>query len=385
MAEQLNQLFDQLGQASRLLIEAELRPMQADRFQPTGFPDLGAALYKAPRTREDGKVEYVPMLLVESAQSMANRMEKVCWDEETNQIVAPLASPPLPHVIVDLGNGLQTNSLEEAHRLNSIYIIEHKPLEQIIAKAVKGAKGRPIDRAALAETIFKLDPNSLIHGVFFARSTLAGGRARFQRLLSGFIEAYKVEEAHSGGVKNEMIDPSGNDAYMRYAHLPGSKEEKLATKKALDSALNVPYPRRDFVAEKIVAYFNLDLATLRGYRLGDNANRLLMALSLYKVLKVLKEGLKLRTACDFDVVSVKATRPATVDLSDTEKLLADVTAALPKLIEECNFGDNPVTQIAAPPPTGKPRPKGKDETESASSPATEDADNDETTERSEEL
>ena len=57
----------------RLLMEAELKPIQGTRFQPTGFPDLGAAAYEAP-----GKVD---MVLVESAQSMANRMEAVCWDE----------------------------------------------------------------------------------------------------------------------------------------------------------------------------------------------------------------------------------------------------------------------------------------------------------------
>jgi len=42
----------------RLLIEVELRPVQGARFQPTGFPDLGAAVFDAP----DGR-----RLLVESA------------------------------------------------------------------------------------------------------------------------------------------------------------------------------------------------------------------------------------------------------------------------------------------------------------------------------
>ena len=30
---------------SRLLVEAPLKPVQGARFQPTGFPDLGAALF----------------------------------------------------------------------------------------------------------------------------------------------------------------------------------------------------------------------------------------------------------------------------------------------------------------------------------------------------
>ena len=32
-----------LDRASKLLSTAELRPVQGQRFQPTGFPDLGAA------------------------------------------------------------------------------------------------------------------------------------------------------------------------------------------------------------------------------------------------------------------------------------------------------------------------------------------------------
>jgi CRISPR-associated protein Csb1 len=59
-------MFEQLDSAPRLLMHADLKPVQGDRFQPTGFADLGAAVYERP----DG----TRMLLVESAQSMANRL-----------------------------------------------------------------------------------------------------------------------------------------------------------------------------------------------------------------------------------------------------------------------------------------------------------------------
>ncbi|WP_201789144.1 type I-U CRISPR-associated protein Cas7 [Scytonema hofmannii] len=62
--------FTKLQNESRLLIEAELIPLQGTRFQPTGFPDLDAATYTLP-----GK-EKTEMLLVESAQSVANRLEE---------------------------------------------------------------------------------------------------------------------------------------------------------------------------------------------------------------------------------------------------------------------------------------------------------------------
>lgn len=54
--------------SERVLMEADLAPLQGQRFQPTGFADLGAAVYTLP----DG----TRMLLVESVQSMANRLER---------------------------------------------------------------------------------------------------------------------------------------------------------------------------------------------------------------------------------------------------------------------------------------------------------------------
>src|ERR1700680_2939367 len=81
-----------LNDAPRLLIEAELKPVQGSRFQPTGFPNLGHAVYEAP----DGAGK---MILVESAQSMANRLEAVCWDKAANDWLAPLRGLPFVKVI----------------------------------------------------------------------------------------------------------------------------------------------------------------------------------------------------------------------------------------------------------------------------------------------
>jgi len=38
--------MEKLKGVPRLLLEVELQPVQGDRFQPTGFPDLGAAIYE---------------------------------------------------------------------------------------------------------------------------------------------------------------------------------------------------------------------------------------------------------------------------------------------------------------------------------------------------
>src|SRR5215510_11326584 len=102
-----------LEKVSRLLLTVQLKPVQGDRFQPTGFPSLGAATYQ---TREG------PKLLVESAQSMANRLETTCWDAPQNAPVQALKG--MSHVTVTRNGGFLTDSMLEAHRINSPYLLE---------------------------------------------------------------------------------------------------------------------------------------------------------------------------------------------------------------------------------------------------------------------
>src|ERR1017187_5682299 len=101
-----------LEEANRLLLTVRLRPAQGDRFQPTGFPSLGAATYQ---TRDGVK------LLVESAQSMANRLETTCWDEGAKAPVAALKG--ISHVTVKRKGEFLTDSMLEAHRINSPYLL----------------------------------------------------------------------------------------------------------------------------------------------------------------------------------------------------------------------------------------------------------------------
>src|SRR5690625_5074021 len=192
-----------LSSSPRLLLEAELQPIQGTRFQPTGFPDLGAATYEAP----DGRA----MLLVESAQSMANRLETVCWVQTADDWICPLRGLPVIKVLNKQGEPL-TNSVLEAHRLNSPYILEGKDrtvlelLKDELAAMEEGA----VDIRKLAATLLRLDTNAVLHGVFLAKKDLAGGRLRLPRALSAFIEAEEVRVAASGGVKNDHVNPSGD-------------------------------------------------------------------------------------------------------------------------------------------------------------------------------
>ncbi len=329
--------YDQLKDASRLLIEAKLKPLQGQRFQPTGFADLGPARYTLPDGTE--------MLLIESVQSVANRLEIACWDTAKDDLIKELSG--LPYIRVkNSNNGSLTNSVLEAHRINSPYILkgQDKSVFEKLKKDAAGMDAGPVDIRALAKLIFKYDPNAVIHGVFFAESELAGGRLRLPRLLSGFIEASDVRIAESGGVKNDRVNP-------------GKGDEGQSSKEGFG---NVPFHRSEFTAKEIKAYFNLDLALLRGYGLGDDANNFLISLSLFKVRQFLSTGLRLRTACDLDVEGqLTVTRPKSFTIAAETELLTECT----RLITKCKslFADPAITEVVWKAAKSKAKPKGENE------------------------
>jgi len=320
--------LDKLKDEARLLVECPLKPVQGTRFQPTGFPDLGAATYQL--------ADSTQMLLVESAQSMANRMEVVCWDEVKDDWAVPLKG--LPYIVVkDKAGKVLTNSVLEAHRLNSPYILEGKDKSffERLRKELDTMETGKVDLKLLAATLLKYDVNSLLHGVFLAKKELAGGRLRMPRALSGFVEASKVTVAPSGGVKRDDVNPSG-DAAKGFGH--------------------VPYHRDEYTGD-IKAYFNLDLAQVRGYGLGTDAENLLVALAMYKIRKMLRDGLRFRTACDLDTAgNVIVKRPEGFTMPD----LGELEKELPVLIQnvKSRFAEPPVTAVLYEEMPGK---KAKDE------------------------
>lgn len=301
-----------LDDAPRLLLQARLQPLQGTRFQPTGFPEIGAAQYDGP----DG----TPMLLVESAQSMANRLEAVCWDRVADDWVEPLKGLSVVRVKDKDGKPL-TNSVLEAHRINSPYILEgqDKAVFSMLKNQLADMEEGPVDLRKLARVLLALDVNALLHGAFLAKKDLAGGRLRLPRALSAFIEARGATVAASGGVKNDAVNPSGD------------------TSKGFG---NVPFSRDEFVSPEISAFFNLDLAQLHGYGLGDDVYRLLVALALFKIRAFLESGLRLRTACDLECTGVDVKRPSGFTLPTRD----DLKRTLPDLIARAQ-GDGGFQQL----------------------------------------
>lgn len=314
-----------LKTAPRLLITASLQPLLGTRFQPTGFADIGHAQYVS----ADG----IKMLIVESAQSTANHLETACLNDASRDWKPELQG--LPYVLVKKSDGsFLTSSLLEAHRLNSVYIkrSDQGRFHKTLIKELNYDDSAPIDQAKFAQTLLKYDVNSLIHGVFLES---IGGRLRLPRALTAFVDASNVSTAASGGVKDDNIDPS------KKLTLPPA-EKDVDTKSDDERRGNVPFHRDEFTGN-ITAFFNLDLAQIRGYGLGEAVENLLVALALYKIRALLDSPFRPRTACDLEVSGVTVKRPDGYTLPT----LAEISAALPGLIKAASsrFASPAVTTV----------------------------------------
>ncbi|HMO49259.1 MAG TPA: type I-U CRISPR-associated RAMP protein Csb1/Cas7u [Rubrivivax sp.] len=327
-----------LDNAPRLLFAIPLVPLQGQRFQPTGFPGLGAATFRSAAGDS---------LLVESAQSMANRLERTFWNEANNDVIE--AAKGISHVRVTRKDGtFLTDTILEAHRLNSPYLLKgsNKDFFNRLESELALRPG-PIDRRTLVAALLKLDVGSLLHGVFISNDKLAGGRLRLARALSAFIEADGVRVAASGGVKNDHVNPSGE------------------TKSGFG---NVPFARDEFTADRITLYVNLDLSQIRGYGLDAKANKLLIVMALFKLRALLDGSLRLRTACDLmpqsDQVIATAPAgfklPAAVDLKD-ELRQAVTDCAQWMEVNEATYGDEIKGKA-----DGDNKPDGDDEAQTSS-------------------
>lgn len=279
-------LVDELLRQDRVLISAELDLANGSFFQPTGFPDLGACIY----TDRAGQRR----CLVESEQSMANRLEAVCmkapgvWRE-------PLSGTlPVIHVR-DKKKRLLATNLTEPHRIASSYVLEGAIKDQwtdedttLEAKLEDrfGIDGKvwPLDeRDKLTQLVFALDPAAILHGFQFMQWEAVGLRAA--RLLHARLEATlegEAGEVHYGLVKVDGIEPD------RSSEKKSNKGQSIA-------------PKARYVPTSIQATFEIDVLALREKSLvtvrnGEGASdtapnwgaqRFLLALALWKIHRFL--------------------------------------------------------------------------------------------------
>lgn len=327
----------------RLTLQATLQPVAGvDRFQPAGFPEIGHVIYDSPKLASDGRPEKV--CIVDSAASMANHLETVCMGGLFGAGLAPeLVGLPYVECVTDNGQTpgsrkLVVTTFSEGHRIASSLFTDPKsrliesgnPGDKNLGTELMGEFGLedlgkrshplPEDWWRVFRTIFKYDPNSLVHGILFPAMGI-----KIPRVLTAHLEAFGAARVASAGVKFDklLMTTSGQPIF------------------AVDEE----------TAREIRATFIIDLALLRSFGPGENGlsdaqKKLLLALALWKIGRLLRKPFRYRSGCDLEVQTVKRTDAgAAVDLKIDDfniDIAAAITAAFAS--DERKSGER-VTQV----------------------------------------
>jgi len=297
---------------SPLVLTATLEPIGGDRFQPAGFPEIGHVIYKAPR--KNGSTENV--CIVDSAASMANHLESVC-QRGTHDFDLVDDLDGMPYIRCVTGDlldgklpadkrGVVVTSLTEGHRLASSMLLDGRALTA--GDAVEGGLFEahletlfgivkvknahpPQDRWwDVFKTIFKVDPNSLVHGLLFPQWQI-----KIPRVLTAHLEAIGAGRVDRSGVKFD---------------------KELGPKS--DKRVQAIFAADDTTATKICATFVLDVSLIRSFGrkkeeggmetqlgLSDKQQEFLVALALWKIQKLLGTPFRFRSGCHLRCTALK--------------------------------------------------------------------------------
>jgi len=328
--------------AHRLTIQATLQPVAGiERFQPAGFPEIGHVIYDSPKLASDGRPDKV--CIIDSAASMANHLETVCLDGSFGATLAPeLAGLPYVECVTDNSSGggrrLVVTTLSEGHRLASSLFTDDR--SRLIENGQPGSKifgtqlldefglvdlGKrshplPQDWWNVFKTIFKYDPNSLVHGILFPAMGI-----KISRVLTAHLEAFGAARVPSAGVKFDklLMTTSGQPIF------------------AVDEE----------TAREIRATFVIDLALLRsfgrdGSGLSDAQKQFLLGFALWKIGRLLRKPFRYRSRCDLQLVDVRRADPGTDGTLKIEDFDIKVSDLLTNAFEsDTRDKDQRVTQV----------------------------------------
>jgi len=286
----------------RVILQAKLVPVTGDRFQPAGFPEIGHVIYKAPRPDRTT----ADVCIVDSAASMANHLEVVCHANSfALELHEDLAGLPYVQCFTDGEGGEETSgprrlvvtSLSEGHRLASSYFVGEKATivvdhgdggETFISRLVREFGLRdlrnkthplPGDWWNIFRTIFRYDPNSLVHGILFPSLGI-----KISRVLTAHHEALGAARVGSSGVKFDKLGKttSGQPIF------------------AVDEE----------TASEIRATFILDLSLLRSFGHDNNGltsrqKEFVLELAFWKIHRLLAAPFRFRSNCDLRLESLK--------------------------------------------------------------------------------
>lgn len=294
-------------EASCLVGIAHLKPVgDLRRFQPAGFPEIGQVAYKSGDDR---------ICIVDSAASMANHLESVCFaDGAATELHPDLAGLAYVACVTKENGEEQTvcTTLSEGHRLASDYFVgkmvtlDGERFRDVLQRRMKLKKlsenkffHYPEGWGQIYSTVFEFDPNSLVHGLMFARESI-----KISRMLTAHHEAHRSERVSSAGVKFDKLGKtdSGQPIFS-------------VTQQA---------------AEETTVTFILDLSLLRSYGRGENGlsaaqKRLLLELALWKIQRLTARPFRYRSGCHLELAGALEW---TLDGQSLEVPLLDIRGAI---------------------------------------------------------
>jgi CRISPR-associated protein Csb1 len=346
---------DVLRGKSPFVLVATLAPVAGlDRFQPAGFPEVGHVIYKAPRVKDD-KLWEENVCIVDSPASMANHLESVCMRgahdyelvEELNGMpyLRCVTGEPEDGKLLPEKRELVVTSLTEGHRIASTYFLDGQLIgpDHELQKRSQDSKANKDSEAvprqfkdvlvnefgivlpdskkahppaerwwSVFATIFRYDPNALVHGVLFPQWQL-----RIPRVLTAHLEAFGAGRVDRSGVKFDRLGKttSGQPIF------------------AVDDA----------TAREIRATFILDVALVRsfgrtkansGLGLSEKQKEFLVALALWKIKRLLEKPFRFRSGCHLECTNLmNADASASIDVD------------IQKAIQEAGFQDPRITDV----------------------------------------
>jgi len=300
-----------------LTLKAALEPVgETKRFQPAGFPEIGHVIYRAPA----GEGEAEDVCIIDSAASMANHLETVCLaGGESVELHEDLAGLPYVACVTKEGEAERVvcTTFTEGHRLASDYFLKgmlgERNFRDVLREKMQVkelTKDKkyffyPDSWPAIYETVFRYDPNSLVHGLLFAREEI-----KISRVLTAHHEGHGAQRVLSSGVKFDRLGKtlSGQPIF--------SVDQETA--------------------EKIVATFTIDLGLILSYGRGEvglpvKNKLLLLELALWKVLQLTGQPFRYRSGCHLKLKGKLVWR---LDDEEIEGPTIDVKARIKECADE---------------------------------------------------
>lgn len=301
--------------------------------------------------------------VVDSAASMANHLEAVSLDSvQTLELHPDLEGMPYLQCLTDgpktaddkKPSRLVVTSLSEGHRLASTYFLEglhlgpdgkfkkekktvkkkedgidvekdeevitNRPFGEVLIEEfglpkIKKLHPLPSDWWNVFSTIFRYDPNSLVHGILFPAMGI-----KLSRVLTAHHEAFGVKRIGLSGVKFDKLGKttSGQPIF------------------SVDKE----------TAREIRATFVIDLSLIRSFGhgangLNDSQKHFLLELALWKIGRLLSGPYRFRSGCDLKLAALSRIENGEATEIPSTALQRDIASA----ITSAGFADPRITQV----------------------------------------